>query len=261
MNLIFDLGANTGGNLRYYLSKARRVVSVEANPALIPNIEKSFAAEIASGELVILNACICIDEAMDEVDFYVHHYETELSSFVVPKTNVRDYTRISTPSISVAELVRRYGNPDFVKCDLEGYDKVLLNHLLVNNELPEYLAIENPGRDMLERLVRAGKYQSFNLVPFYNYENVYGVAAGGTAGPLGSDIRSPWLSGDKVLELYASLKKSWLDVHACTEVRHTDNRIDSSYYKAPVNLRQSFLRLFPEELKSRIKRLIGYRLR
>ncbi len=33
--LIFDLGANRGQNLKYYLYSAKKVVAVEANPELV----------------------------------------------------------------------------------------------------------------------------------------------------------------------------------------------------------------------------------
>jgi hypothetical protein len=32
--MFFDLGANTEGNIDYYLSKSEKVVSLEANPIL-----------------------------------------------------------------------------------------------------------------------------------------------------------------------------------------------------------------------------------
>ena len=42
MKIIFDIGANQGQNLNYFLDKADVVVAFEANPDLVLNIKKKF---------------------------------------------------------------------------------------------------------------------------------------------------------------------------------------------------------------------------
>ena len=42
MKIIFDIGANQGQNLNYFLEKADVVVAFEANSALVLNIREKF---------------------------------------------------------------------------------------------------------------------------------------------------------------------------------------------------------------------------
>ena len=62
--LIFDLGANVGGNLEYYLTKAEKVVAVEANPSLCKGIRKKYHEYINSQNLYLVDACITLEKKL-----------------------------------------------------------------------------------------------------------------------------------------------------------------------------------------------------
>ena len=62
---IYDFGMNNGDDVAYYLTKADRVVAVEANAALCRIAEKKFESEISTGRLTILNFALS-DCASDE---------------------------------------------------------------------------------------------------------------------------------------------------------------------------------------------------
>ncbi len=53
--VIYDLGANTGDDIAYYLKKADKVVAVEANPTLAKQIESKYSAAISEGRLFVEN--------------------------------------------------------------------------------------------------------------------------------------------------------------------------------------------------------------
>ena len=62
MNYIFDFGANKGQNLSYFLSRADRVVAIEAVPEFCRGIETRFAKEILAGRgYGIADARHCIE--------------------------------------------------------------------------------------------------------------------------------------------------------------------------------------------------------
>ncbi|KYP15112.1 MAG: hypothetical protein A1D16_12435, partial [Flavihumibacter sp. CACIAM 22H1] len=204
--LIFDLGANRGQNLKYYLSNADKVVAVEANPDLVKDINLQFAHEISNGRLIVINKCISEENAPNSiVDFYVNKFDSGLSRFTPPKYHPEDFTVIQIESVSYSQLLRDYGQPEFVKIDLEGYDKILLNNLIENDLLPAYLSTENCGLPILNKLIASGRYNCYNIVSFYNYEDYYVKTTNKTAGPFGKDIKSPWLSEQDILELYSKM--------------------------------------------------------
>ena len=69
-DLIIDLGMNNGDDTEFYLKRARRVVAVEANPALCEQARERFRDELASGRLEILNLGIWSE--YDHKPFYVN---------------------------------------------------------------------------------------------------------------------------------------------------------------------------------------------
>ena len=83
--IFFDLGANKGQNLSYYLSHASRVVAVEANTKLANQIASDFASKIEEGRLQVVNRCLSVDRSDEIVDFYIHQFDSGLSRFTPPK--------------------------------------------------------------------------------------------------------------------------------------------------------------------------------
>ncbi|SHE64305.1 methyltransferase, FkbM family [Psychroflexus salarius] len=259
MNLIFDLGANEGGNLKYYLSKASKVVAVEANPKLCNIIKSNFKDEIDSGKLILVENCLTINYENKPVTFYTNKYETGLGRFTIPDNNLMDYEEIIVKSISYKSLIDQFGHPDFVKIDLEGYDKIILNYLIEKELLPKYLQFENQGLDYLKKIISLGIYKSFNIVSFYNFSKIYNATKLRTAGPFGLDVKSPWISKSKILKLYQSLPHSWIDIHLSNENLIYKDEIDFKFYKYRPSVLTLIKRSIPSKFKSNIKALINYR--
>ena len=57
-DLIFDIGAHSGQDTRYYLKKGFRVVAVEADPELCAALRRDFADALASARLILVEAAI-----------------------------------------------------------------------------------------------------------------------------------------------------------------------------------------------------------
>ena len=57
-SLVFDIGANNGDDAAAYLKHGCKVVAVEANPDLCGELRQRFAAEIASGQFVLVDKAI-----------------------------------------------------------------------------------------------------------------------------------------------------------------------------------------------------------
>lgn len=256
-NLIYDLGANKGQNLKYYLSKSEQVLAVEANPFLAQNIQSKFFREIENGKLILVNKCITNFEGGGYVNFYINKYSSGLSRFTAPKIHPEDFKIIKIHQVTYGELVKRYGKPDFVKIDLEGFDKFVINYMLENNLLPPYIQFENCGIDTIENLVASNFYKSWNIVSKYNFKKIYGKGVlVNFSNPIDEDIISPWLNSNCVIELYKAMPHSWFDVHARV-YWGTNNKICFEYYKKQFSLILLLKKMIPHKLKAIVKRLIN----
>ena len=231
--VIYDFGANNGDDLPYYLKKADVVVAVEANPSLCKQIEEKFAAEIESDRLFVEN-CVVVGEGDGaEVYFYLHKRRHVLGQFPEPDASVLgDYDKISLPSQSVMQIVRKHGAPYYIKLDIEGYDEVILKELLRNGTVAPYISAESSSIKVLALLVGLGEYTAFKLVEGSTvgetYRNCPISVGGGTeqfsfpahsAGPFGEDIPGEWMNADDLFELLAKKGMGWRDIHATNLVQ------------------------------------------
>ena len=72
MKAIFDIGANKGQNLSYFLDKADIVVAIEANTNLVEKIKSDFKQFVDSEKLILENVVLTNDENIKNIDFYIH---------------------------------------------------------------------------------------------------------------------------------------------------------------------------------------------
>jgi hypothetical protein len=64
---------------------------------------------------------------------------------------------------TLSQLFDRYGVPYYVKCDLEGGDKIFVEQLLSDVRRPEFVSVEMSASDLPEMLREAG-YDRFQIV-------------------------------------------------------------------------------------------------
>lgn len=230
--VIYDFGANNGDDIPYYLKKSDLVVAVEANPLLVKEIKLRFADEIANGQLVI-EACILSDgEENSGETFYIHKTNHVISQFPRPDDSIiNEFEEVRLPSENVVKLIMRYGEPYYIKVDLEHFDQKILMALFQNNIRPPYISAESHSIEVFCSLVSLGKYESFNIVDGAAVCNVYKnhriktVAGEETysfpyhsAGPFGEDICGPWMTPNNFFRYLALNSLGWKDIHATTEL-------------------------------------------
>jgi FkbM family methyltransferase len=227
--VIYDFGANKGDNLPYYLLKADKVVAVEAIPSLANAIRMRFAPEVGSGRLVVENVVIASEAGAGAVPFFIHRTMDFLSQFPAPE-DPSEFERVELPSLSPLEILRRHGDPWYVKIDLEHFDHVVLAALLKQGILPSFVSVECHTIEVFAQLVCAG-YKAFNLVDGATVHEQYGdVAIHGkdgdvryafsrhSAGPFGDDLASPWMTPSNFFRLLALRGLGWRDVHATNRI-------------------------------------------
>ena len=162
-NVVYDIGMSNGDDTAYYLSLGYNVVAVEAIPDLVRKAEKRFKQFIESGRLKIVNVGIAENEG--RVNFYVNKYDSGWSSFHLHLANRGNigYDVVAIETKSLNQVISEYGNPYYVKVDIEGYDMVALNSLFACEEKPMFLSVELFDLNGIQLLQQLG-YKKFKII-------------------------------------------------------------------------------------------------
>lgn len=214
-DVIYDFGMNNGDDVAYYLTKGRRVVAVEANNALCDMAAKRFYLEIQNGQLIILNIALSEAASDDPMPFYIHKQEHVLSQILAPSIEDADkFHETLVPRRTASSIISQFGDPHYVKIDIEHYDHIVLREMFSQNIIPEYISAESHSIEVFCALVMAG-YKSFNLVDGASVPEVYGFPIH-SAGPYGRDLITPWYDRESFFYRLASEGMGWKDIHAST---------------------------------------------
>jgi FkbM family methyltransferase len=226
--IIYDIGANNGNNIPYYLNKGDVVIAVEANPKLCEKLQERFKSHIDRQELIVCNCVLLEEEQSERVPFYIHKGNHVLSRFPPPESDLKMFQQVDLPGKSVAQLFHEYGFPYYVKIDTEHYDHILLRAMFENGIVPPYVSAEAHNIEVFLLLTCLGAYDSYKLVDGesissryknHSFENKSGEEITysfphHSAGPFGEDIAGRWHDSE---ELFRMLKKrglGWRDIHA-----------------------------------------------
>lgn len=230
MKVIYDFGANNGDDLPYYLLRADKVVAVEADPTLCSKMEDRFAQEIAQNRLHILNVCLTGDKQQsgNDMDFWVHRERPVLSSAIKPADNVCNrYDIVRVPSMTASDIIGNFGDPYYIKIDVEGLDGKIIRDLFVSEIYPPYLSAECHNAEVFGLLISCSCYESFKLVDgssvpkrYLNREiqalsgekSIYSFPYH-SAGPFGNDIDGDWIAPNNFFKLLSAVGLGWKDIH------------------------------------------------
>lgn len=198
---------------------------MEANPRLADGIRERFSSFISSGQLAVVSAAIVGGTTNDKrVPFYISKRASELSQ-LSKSENQNDFEEIEVPAISVIELIRKFGDPFFVKIDVEHYDHEILKELFRNQIYPTYLSAESHSTCVIGHLLASGQYSAFQLaegLPLYKVPMASGEFGSRTgvpssfslpAGPFGKDLSGKWYTGEDILVLLEMSGMGWKDIH------------------------------------------------
>lgn len=163
-DLIFDLGMHHAEDTEFYLKKGFQVVALEANPAMTEAARVKFADHIASGRLSIVEKALWEKEG-ETVNFYINMIKDDWSSVSKgwAEKGGHTSTKIEVESLTLQTLFNNYGVPYYIKCDIEGADKLFTEQLLYDDRRPAFVSVEAIALDLLSNLSAAG-YERFQII-------------------------------------------------------------------------------------------------
>ncbi len=142
MTLIFDIGMHRGEDTAFYLAGGHRVVAVDADARLIEDAKTRFAPELRAGRLKVVHAAVT-DRSGGRVRFHLSRNTiwSSLDSDISSRAGLA-YETIEVEAMSLADLVREDGTPDYCKIDIEGADLTALRSLAGLESVPTFISVE-----------------------------------------------------------------------------------------------------------------------
>ena len=273
--IIFDFGSNNGQNLSYFLEKAEIVVCVEANTILTEKIKKRFDRHINNNSLFIEN--VGLSEIDGVKDFYISK-ENDVLSTLIPPQNKENYQRITIPSTTPSNIIKKYRNKlslneiEYIKIDVEGYDHIILDDLFKNNIYPKYISAEVHD-SMVINLILNSPYKSFKFfegteignnikkIEFLNHKqkSVKIDFAQHSSGPYGDDIPGKYYARDSVINYFLNNGLGWKDICCSLEVKEYGEKIPYNQKVHQKGFRYHLTEIYPafkRMLKTRINNII-----
>lgn len=214
-DLVFDVGMHKGEDAEFFLKKGFRVVAFEANPDLILRAKLQFDEPLRSGRLNIVAGAIAPQLAGDRIKFYMNSdhsvWGTADSEWKQRNENFDLASEeIEVDRVDMLRTFERFGVPHYLKIDIEGADRVVLEALQEISERPQFVSIESEKVDF-ERLVeelglleRIG-YKKFKIVQqaripgsrirtlTLDGRQLEYVFRDHASGPFGADLPGEWL--------------------------------------------------------------------
>lgn len=139
------------------------------------------------------------------------------------------FSEVLLPSCRPSEIFAKYGDPYYLKIDLEGADSMVLRSALDGGARPHFISVEAFGCDVFAVLRCLGGYDAFTMIAgedvFRGRYSDFPVrtSCGSlqrrdfpmfSAGPFGDDIDSGWLDSDSFARVLGIRGFGWIDIHA-----------------------------------------------
>jgi FkbM family methyltransferase len=218
-DLVYDIGLHKGEDAAFYLRKGFRVVGVEANPDLVQQTNQRF---LGNDRITILNGAI--ERGTGDVTFFRDKnsvwgtLDSAWAQRNVDLGSSHDTTRV--PILNIKEVFEKFGVPHYLKLDIEGRERVVLDVLQELPMRPSLLSMESEKRSFrnlvndLRKLSKLG-YRRFKIVqqwtiPGTTIETADRAGAPFSytfephaSGPFGEDLMGQWMGLPKTIARYA----------------------------------------------------------
>jgi FkbM family methyltransferase len=166
-DLIFDIGLHRGLDARFYMAKGFRVVGVEASSQLCDIVRRENEPQIRSGALTVVERALR-ERSNELVKFFINPEKDDWGSLDRgnAEKGVGHAQEVCVNTISLKDLLSTYGEPYYIKCDIEGGDAIFVRSLLSSSTRPPFVSVEATSADDIARLFACG-YDRFQVVNQY----------------------------------------------------------------------------------------------
>lgn len=186
MSLCFDIGANEGLKTEILVKHFDKVIAFEPNPVLSQKLKTKFV----NSNVIIDDRAVSNVSGVQKFMISDYHYISTLSEKWTTNSRFSNgykwETIVEVNTASIEEIIDEYGEPEFIKIDVEGHEKVILLNLnkLYQNTIFSFEFLEEDWFDIkliLNHLNSIG-YENFtytftdNIVmdknlSWYSYKN------------------------------------------------------------------------------------------
>lgn len=126
MSLFFDIGCNVGQWIEANLQGGNRIIGLEPNPIIYRKAKDRYK----EGRRVLIYNLAASYESDKEIDFYIEKYDQNaVCSTASPEwvnnsrfTDTLKWDKIQVKTIALNDMIERFGEPEFIKIDTEGYE-------------------------------------------------------------------------------------------------------------------------------------------
>jgi FkbM family methyltransferase len=183
MKLVFDIGYNHGEFSRAALEKHEKcnIIALEANELLYLNQVGTIP------EVTLINSLVSNEDGTEK-EFYINYQDgistaskdfTENSRFAAGSKYVYNTggwdTAVQVNTVTLDSIISKYGVPDLIKVDVEGYERTVLDGLskkvpLLCFEFHEEFTLD--GIACLDHLDSIG-FSEFGLIGFFDEGDIF----------------------------------------------------------------------------------------
>jgi FkbM family methyltransferase len=194
-DIVFDVGANVGDYAEAFSDLGACVVAIDPNPDTADSLQKLARIYDIKVERCAVGDCPGT-ATMNLCQF--SHFATLSNKFLEETKGSPDYEgvewkqQVEVPLVTLDQLAERYGQPVFVKIDLEGYEDKVVSGMSFR---PNSLSFEftTRSKDIAFRALSRLDGYEFNAVAGRSFDMLH----------------SQWMSRDEII--------SWIDHYSQTQ--------------------------------------------
>jgi len=187
-DLCFDIGANNGNKTQEMLNCGAKVIAIEPQTICFSKLKEKFEN---NQNVILINKSVSFENGVGEIYLSNAHTVSTMSLEFINKTQEKRFSGIKWEkteqviTITLDEIIKLYGMPDFCKIDVEGFE---YNVLLGLTKKIKILSIE---------FTPELKKNSFECIKLLN--NIGNYKFNYSEGENGVFLFEDWLTSDDII--------------------------------------------------------------